>query len=166
MKWMVGHGRVALRELTSQEDIRRVLAEARTVAVLGAHTVPSKPAYYVPDYLHGQGYRILPVNPVFAGRTMWGETVRGTLAELGEPVDVVDLFRRGELLPQHVADILAMAPRPRLVWLQLGIRNDAVAAELVAAGIEVIQDRCMLADHRQLRVGPRPAAARARPSAR
>ncbi len=143
-----------MRELTAQEEIRRVLAEARTVAVLGAHRVASKPAHYVPDYLHGQGYRILPVNPVFAGQTLWGETVRQTLAELGEPVDVVDVFRRSELLATHVADILAMAPRPKLVWLQLGIRNDAIAGELMAAGIEVIQDRCMLADHRRFGLGP------------
>ncbi len=143
-----------MRELTPQEEIRRVLAEARTVAVLGAHRVASKPAHYVPDYLYGQGYRILPVNPVFAGQTLWGETVRQTLAELGEPVDVVDVFRRSELLATHVADILAMAPRPRLVWLQLGIRNDAIAGELMAAGIEVIQDRCMLADHRRFGLGP------------
>ena len=69
-------------------------------------------------------------------------------------MDVVDVFRRSELLPSHVADILAMEPRPELVWLQLGIRNDAVARELSAAGIEVIQDRCMLADHQRLRLGP------------
>ncbi len=143
-----------MRELTTQEDIRRVLTEARTVAVLGAHSAPAKPAHYVPDYLHGQGYRILPVNPVFAGQTLWGETVRTTLAELGEPVDVVDVFRRGELVPAHVPDILAMEPRPKVVWLQLGIRNDAAAAELVDAGIEVVQDRCTLADHRCFGLGP------------
>ncbi len=139
-----------MTELTTQEHVRRVLTEARTVAVLGAHTVPSKPAHYVPDYLHSQGYRILPVNPVYAGQTLWGETVRGTLAELDEPVDVVDVFRRAELLPPHVEDVLAMEPRPRQVWLQLGIRNDAVSQQLSDAGIEVIQDRCMLADHRRL----------------
>ncbi len=143
-----------MRELTTEEEIRRVLIEARTVAVLGAHAVPAKPAHYVPDYLHAQGYRILPVNPVFADQTLWGETVRGTLAELGEPVDVACVFRRSELLGPHVADILAMEPRPRLVWLQQGIRNDAVARELLTAGIEVVQDRCMLADHRRLRLGP------------
>ena len=143
-----------MRELKAPEDIRRVLREARTVAVLGAHQMPAKPAFYVPDYLHGQGYRILPVNPVFAGQTLWGETVRSTLTELDEPVDVVDVFRRGELVPMHVADVLAMTPRPGLVWLQLGVRNDEAAREFTAAGIEVIQDRCMLADHRDLGLGP------------
>ena len=143
-----------MQELTAQEDVRRVLVEARTVAVLGAHVAPAKPAHYVPDYLYGQGYRSLPVNPVFAGETLWGERVRGTLAELRQPVDVVDVFRRGELIPAHVADVLAMEPGPKLVWLQLGVRNDDAAAELLAAGIEVIQDRCMLADHRSFGLGP------------
>ena len=145
-----------MRELTTDEEIRQVLTEARTVAVLGAHPETTRPAHYVPAYLHAQGYRILPVNPALAGRTLWGETVRGTLAELGEPVDVVDVFRRGEHLPAHLDDILAMEPRPRLVWLQLHIRNDAVARDLLAAGIEVVQDRCMLAEHRRLRLGPVP----------
>ena len=148
-----------MNELTSPEEIRRVLTEARTVAVLGAHTVPAKPAHYVPDYLHAQGYRVLPVNPVFSGQTLWGETVRASLAELDEPVDVVDVFRRAELLDGHVADILAMAPLPRQVWLQLGIRNDDVTRRLTDAGIEVIQDRCMLADHRRFGLGPAGSAA-------
>ena len=142
-----------MQEMTSRDEIRQVLAEARTIAVLGAHQEPGKPAHYVPDYLHGQGYRILPVNPVFAGQTLWNEPVRGTLAELGEPVDIVDVFRLGEVIPMHLPDILAMQPLPKLVWLQLGIRNDAAAAELLAAGIQVVQDRCTLADHRSFAIG-------------
>ena len=145
-----------MRELTTDEEIQQVLTEARTVAVLGAHAETTRPAHYVPAYLHARGYRILPVNPALAGQTLWGETVRSTLAELGEPVDVVDVFRRGEHLPAHLDDLLAMEPRPKLVWLQLHIRNDTVARELLAAGIEVVQDRCMLADHRRLRLGPVP----------
>ena len=80
--------------------------------------------------------------------------VRATLAELGEPVDIVDVFRRPDLLPGHLADVLAMAPRPRLVWLQLGIRNDAFARAVQDAGSDVVQDRCTLADHRGIRLGP------------
>ena len=142
------------KELLDDGEIREALTRSRTVAVLGAHVEEHKPAYYVPDYLHTQGYRILPVNPVFAGRTLWNEPVRGTLAELDEPVDLVDVFRRGDLLPMHVEDILAMTPRPKLVWLQLGIRNHSVARELLAAGIDVVQDRCTLADHRRFGLGP------------
>jgi uncharacterized protein len=122
--------------------------------VLGAHDEPSRPAFYVPDYLYQQGYRILPVNPALSGRTLWGEVVRATLAEIAEPVDIVDVFRRPELLSGHTSDILSMKPLPRLVWLQLGIRNDAFARAITAAGIDVVQDRCTLADHRRMGIGP------------
>lgn len=143
-----------MAELTTDPEIAAVLRAARTIAVLGAHEAPSKPAFYVPDYLHEQGYRILPVNPVLVGKTLWGEPVRSSLAELGESVDIVDVFRRPELLPGHLADLLAMRPLPRLVWLQQGIRNDPFAEEVLRAGIGVVQDRCTLADHRRLRIGP------------
>lgn len=134
--------------------MRRVLEASRTVAVLGAHVEPGKPAFYVPDYLAANGYRVLPVNPGFAGRRLWGEPCRERLADLEGPVDLVDVFRRSEHLPGHLGDILAMEPRPAVVWLQLGIRHDAFAAALIAAGIDVVQDRCTMADHRTLgRVG-------------
>jgi predicted CoA-binding protein len=139
--------------LTQEADIRRVLKAARVVAVLGAHASPERPAHYVPDYLASQGSRILAVNPMIAGETLWGGNVRASLTELGEPVDVVDVFRRSDLLPGHVAEILGMNPRPRVVWFQSGVRNDAVADALSAEGIDVIQDRCMLADHRAMGIG-------------
>jgi predicted CoA-binding protein len=142
-----------MAEITALLEIAAALRGARTIAVLGAHHEPSRPAFYVPDYLHGQGYRILPVNPALVGTTLWGQPVRATLAELGEAVDIVDVFRRPDLLPGHLADVLAMAPRPRLVWLQLGIRNDAFARAVQDAGIDVVQDRCTLADHRGLGLG-------------
>ncbi len=142
-----------MAELHTDQQVTAVLREARTVAVLGAHEQPTRPAFCVPDYLHGQGYRVLPVNPALAGKTLWGETVRATLAEITEKVDVVDVFRRPELLPEHLADILAMKDRPRVVWLQQGIRNDDFARAIEAAGMDVVQDRCTLAEHRRLHVG-------------
>ncbi len=143
-----------MTELTTHEEIRQVLSEARTIAVLGAHNVPAKPAFYVPDYLASQGYRILPVNPVLAGTTLWGQTVRATLAELDEPVDIVDVFRRPELLMAHLDDITSMQPLPKLVWLQLGIRHDEFTRQLSLAGIGVVQNRCTLADHQNFGVEP------------
>jgi uncharacterized protein len=140
-------------EIESSTGIRDVLSRARTIAVLGAHHQPSRPAFYVPDYLHSQGYRVVPVNPTLVGTTLWGEPVRATLAEIAEPIDIVDVFRLAELLPGHLADLLAMKPFPRVVWLQLGIRNDAFAEALIAAGIDVVQDRCTLADHRSMGLG-------------
>jgi len=141
-----------MAELTTDTEIAEALRTARTIAVLGAGELPSRPAYYVPDYLHQQGYRIVPVNPVLAGKTLWGEPVRATLAEIGEPVDIVDVFRRPDVLLQHLNDLVAMSPRPRLVWLQQGIRNDAFARQVQLAGIDVVQDHCTLADHRRLRI--------------
>ncbi len=143
-----------MAEITSDAQIAAVLRSARTIALLGAHSDPSRPAYYVPEYLHSQGYRILPVNPALAGQTLFGERVRASLAELGEEIDIVDVFRRPDLLRSHLDDLRAMKPRPRLVWLQLGIRNDDFAREVEASGIDVVQDRCTLADHRRLGVGP------------
>lgn len=134
--------------------LREILATSPTIAVLGVHQEPEKAAFYVPEYLHDEGYRIIGVNPQFGGRELFGERVRDTLAEIGEPVDLVDVFRRAELIPQHVEDILAMQPRPKVVWFQLGIKNDEVARILEAAGITVVQNRCTLADHQRLGLGP------------
>jgi predicted CoA-binding protein len=132
-------------------DLRAILAHSPTVAVLGIHDDPVRPAHYVPAYLHDHGYRILGVNPALAGRTLFGEVVVASLAELAAPCDLVDVFRRPDALPAHQAELAACAAP--VVWFQLGIRHDAVAAALTAAGKTVIQDRCTLADHRRLGLG-------------
>jgi predicted CoA-binding protein len=130
--------------------LRRIFEATRVIAVLGAHDAPSKAAFYVPQYLRRMGYRVRGVNPKLAGQVLHGAPVVATLAELDEPVDMVDVFRRPEYLPDHVPEILAMNPRPAVVWLQLGIRHARVAQQLRAEGIVVVQDRCTLADHRRL----------------
>ena len=131
--------------------VRRILESSPTIAVLGIHDDPGRAGYYVPAYLAAHGYEILGVNPVLAGRAMFGHEVRASLAELGRAIDLVDVFRRAELLPAHLDELIAC--KPRVVWFQLGIRNDVVARALEAAGIEVVQDRCTLADHRRLGLG-------------
>ena len=136
--------------LTEIDDVKRVLLESETVAVLGANVKESKAAHYVPKYLYGEGYTIYPVNPVHEGKTLFGEPFVANLRDLQRPVDVVDVFRRSEALPEHVEDILAMEPRPKVVWFQSGIRHDEVAQRFSEAGIDVIQSRCMLADHQRL----------------
>jgi len=133
--------------------LREILSTSPTIAVLGAHHEPEKAAFYVPEYLHDEGYRILSVNPQLDGEELFGEPVHKTLAEIAEPVDLVDVFRRSELIPQHVEDILAMSPRPKVVWFQLGIKNEDAARILEAAGITVVQNRCTLADHQRLGLG-------------
>jgi uncharacterized protein len=139
--------------MSIEANVRDILEHSPTVAVLGIHRAAEKPAFYVPEYLHDHGYRVIGVNPAFAGETLFGEPVRATLAELGEPIDLVDVFRRGEAIPAHLDDILAMRPLPKVVWFQLGITNDAAAATLEHAGITVIQNRCTLAEHRRLGLG-------------
>lgn len=134
--------------------LREILSSSPTIAVLGVHHEPEKAAFYVPEYLHDEGYRIIGVNPQFVGQTLFGHPVRATLAEINEPIDIVDVFRRSELVNDHVEDILAMKPRPKVVWLQLGIKNEDAAKVLEAAGITVVQNRCTLADHQRLGLGP------------
>ena len=133
--------------------IKTILATSPTMAVIGIRDDPSAAGFYVPEYLHDVGYRILGVNPRLAGQTLFGEPVRATLAEIKEPVDIVDVFRRSEAVSDHVEDILAMKPRPKVVWMQLGIKNDDAARVLEAAGITVVQNRCTLADHQRLGLG-------------
>jgi len=138
---------------SSDAQLREILSSSPTIAVLGIHREPDKAAFYVPEYLHDEGYRILGVNPRFEGQALFDQPVRATLAELGEPVDLVDVFRRSERIPHHVEDILAMRPRPKVVWLQLGIKHEDAARTLEAAGITVVQNRCTLADHQRLGLG-------------
>lgn len=137
--------------LTDPKAIVRVLEDSKSVAVIGYQADSAKPAHYVPEYLERQGYKIYGVNPALASRhaKAFGHPVVGSLSELSVPVDVVEIFRRSDKVRDHLPEILAMNPLPKVVWLQLGIKDDAVAAELSANGIEVIQDRCMLSDHRQ-----------------
>jgi predicted CoA-binding protein len=134
--------------------LARILRESRTVAVVGAKAQPSQPAYYVPAYLAREGYEIHPVNPTLTGQRIHDHPVVASLADLAAPVDVVEIFRRPEYLPAHAAEILALPWRPSAVWFQLGIRNDRAAELLARASIRVVQDRCMMPEHRRL-LGPR-----------
>lgn len=142
-----------MAELTAPSDLERVLRDTHSVAVLGAHDDALRPAFYVPDYLVEQGYRVFPVNPHLRGASLWGHPVRDTLAELEEPIDLVDVFRNSSRLMEHLGDILAMKPLPKVVWLQRGVRSESFTRALVDQGIDVVQDHCILADHRRLGVG-------------
>lgn len=131
------------------EGLRRVFRETRRIAVLGASADPGRAGYYVPAYLKAQGYEILPVNPQLAGRALLGARTAAALADL-DGADVIDVFRRPEYLAGHAEEILALPWRPAVVWFQLGIRHDGAAERLARAGIRVVQDRCMMPDHRRL----------------
>ncbi len=134
--------------LTSDDEIRNLLERVKTVAVLGIKEGAAQDAYRVPAYLQAHGYRILPVNPKLD--EVLGERAVARLGELDATPDLVDVFRAPQHVPAHADEILAMEPRPRAVWLQLGIRDDASARRLEAAGIAVVQDRCIMVEHRRL----------------
>ncbi len=142
------------RELTTDDEIRALLAGVHRVAVLGIKTEARRDqaAYYVPAYLSAVGIEVVPV-PVYhpEATEILGRTVYRTLTDIPGPVDLVDVFRRPADLPAHLPDLLAT--RPRAVWLQSGIRHAEFTAELVRHGITVVQDRCLMVDHRRL--GPR-----------
>jgi len=138
------------RLIQDDAGLTRIFREARTVAVLGAKGEAGEPAHYVPAYLKARGYRVLPVNPTRSGERILGEPVVATLADLPGPVDVIEVFRRPEFLPGHAREILQLPWKPAVVWFQLGIRHDGAAAELAGAGIRVVQDRCMMPEHRRL----------------
>lgn len=123
--------------------MRDLLESVKTLAVVGYTDKPGRAGHYVPKYLAEHGYRILGVNPRCEG-------CYPTLADLPEPADLVLLFRRPEEVTHHLPEILAMHPRPRAVWMQSGIRHDEVARALEREGIRVVQDRCMMVDHRTL----------------
>jgi predicted CoA-binding protein len=137
------------RLLESAADIRTLLESARRIAVLGIKTEPAQPAHYVPEYAQRAGYQIVPVPVYYPEVTeILGERVYRTVAEIPEPVDIVNVFRRPADIPPHLPDIIAA--RPKAVWFQLGIRNDAAARELTHAGIDVVQDHCLLVDLRRI----------------
>ena len=120
--------------------IREILVSSPTIAVVGIHVEPEKAAFYVPEYLHDEGYRIIGVTPSYAGKQLFGETVRGTLAEIGEPIDLVDIFRRPQAAGEAVDE--AIAAGAKAVWLQIGVINEEAAARAEAAGLKVVMDRC------------------------
>ncbi|HLF28400.1 MAG TPA: CoA-binding protein [Anaerolineae bacterium] len=130
----------------NDSDIKRILATARTIAVVGLSSDPSKPSHDIAHYLQRQGYRIIPVNPTL--HEALGETAYPDLISVPDKVDVVQVFRRSEDVPPIVDQAIQI--EAQVVWLQEGIRNDDAAKKAEAAGLDVVMDRCMRALHRRL----------------
>jgi len=133
---------------TSDAELREILERCRTVAVVGVKGGADDDAFRVPRYMQAHGYRIAPVNPKL--ERVLGERAFPSLAAVGVPIDLVDLFRAPQHLPAHVDEILALDPLPFAVWFQLGIRHDESARRLRDAGLRVVQDRCLMVEHRRL----------------
>lgn len=133
--------------------IRRLLAETKRVAVLGIKTEQQsfQPAFYVPEYLAQAGLEVVPVPVYYPKATeILGQKVYRKLTDIPGPVDLVNVFRRPEDIDAHVEDILAKMPKA--VWFQSGIRNDQAAEKFARAGIKVVQNRCLMVEHRQARL--------------
>ena len=137
--------------ITDTDAIRVLLSKTQTIAVLGIKTEAqgNQPAFYVPSYLHSAGFQIIPV-PVYYPQVthILGQKIYRKLVEIPIEVDLVNVFRRSVDVPAHLEDMLAK--RPNAVWMQSGIREEAVAERLAKAGIKVVQDRCLMVDHRYL----------------
>ena len=126
--------------LTRDEDIYELLANARTIAMVGASDRPDRPSNGVMQYLQGRGYRVIPVNPQITGEHLFGEFVWRELAQIGEPIDIVDIFRRPMAAGEAVDEAIAVGAKA--VWLQIGVINEEAAQRAEAAGLKVVMDRC------------------------
>jgi uncharacterized protein len=126
--------------LTRDEDIRELLASARTIALIGASDRPDRPSNYVMKFLQDHGYRVIPVNPQITGEHIHGEYVWRELGQIGEPIDMVDIFRRPAAAGEAVDDAIEIGARA--VWMQIGVINQEAAERAEAAGLQVVMDRC------------------------
>lgn len=129
-------------------SLRELLLATHSLAVVGIKDRETEDAFRVPAYMQAAGYRILPVSPKL--QRVLGEPAVASLAELAAPPDLVNLFRASRHVPGHVDELLALDWRPRAVWMQLGISHPESARRLEAEGVAVVQDRCLLVEHRRL----------------
>jgi predicted CoA-binding protein len=137
--------------IDDSDGMREMLLETKSIAVLGIKTEAQshQPAFYVPKYMQNAGFKIIPVPVYYPDVTeILGEKVHRQLQQIPDEVDMVNVFRRPQDIPPHLDDLLAK--KPKSVWMQLGISHDAVAEQLARAGIKVVQNRCLMVDHRRL----------------
>lgn len=126
----------------TDDQIREILTTTRSIAVLGASPNTARASNRVTGFLVNKGFAVTAINPGHVGKTIGGAATVASLADLAAPVDMIDVFRASTNLPAIADEVLALPWRPKVVWTQLGVRDDAVAARLEAAGITVVQDRC------------------------
>jgi len=138
--------------LTSDQDIAELLSRSRTIALVGASDRPDRPSHEVMRALQDHGYRVFPVNPQITGEHVHGEYVWRELSQIGEPIDIVDIFRRPQAAGEAVDE--AIAAGAKAAWLQLGIVNEKAAARAEAAGLQVVMDRCTKIELQRLGVAP------------
>lgn len=138
--------------LTADEDIRQLLTTARTIALVGASDRPDRPSYGVMKRMQDHGYRVIPVNPQITGEHVHGEFVFRALSQLGDAIDIVDIFRRSDAVDPIVEEAIAIGAKA--IWMQLGVVNHEAAARAEAAGLKVVMDRCPAIEIPRLGVEP------------
>ena len=130
--------------------IADILRSTRLIALVGASPNPERPSHRVMAFLLRKGYRVIPVNPGQAGKEILGQPVVGRLADILEPIDMVDVFRAADALPSVVEEVLALSPLSKVIWGHLSVRHDAAAATAEAAGVKVVMDRCPAIEYPRL----------------
>jgi len=138
--------------LTSPDDIADLLRNARTIALVGASDSPDRPSFGVMKFLQSQGYRVIPVNPRITGEHVHGEYVWRELSQIGEPIDIVDIFRRSDQVGPIVDQAIEVGAKA--VWMQLGVEDAAAAARAEAAGLKVVMNRCPKIEFARLGLSP------------
>jgi len=138
--------------LTSPDDIAHLLRNARTIAMVGASDSPDRPSFGVMKFLQDQGYRVIPVNPRITGEHVHGEYVWRELSQIGEPIDIVDIFRRSDQVGPIVDQAIEVGAKA--VWMQLGVEDSAAAARAEAAGLKVVMNRCPKIEFARLGLSP------------
>ena len=126
----------------SPDVIRNILQSVKTIALVGASSNEVRPSYFVMKYLLDKGYEVIPVNPGLAGQQILGQTVYASLKDIPKPVDMVDIFRNSDAAGPITDQALALSPKPRVIWMQLSVRNDEAAERAEAAGLQVVMNRC------------------------
>jgi hypothetical protein len=122
--------------------LRELLGSLQSVAIVGASNKDVRPSYFVAAYLLDKGYRVFPINPGLAGKSILGQTVYANLRDVPEQIDMVDIFRASDSAPAIVEEALALQPLPKVIWMQIGVRNDAAAFRAEQAGLRVVMNRC------------------------
>src|SRR6187455_3685359 len=130
--------------------IRAILNNVKSIAMVGASPVNVRPSYFAFKYLAQRGYDMIPVNPGHVGKSLLGKPFVASLSEIGRPVDMIDIFRNSSHIMPVVDEALTLSPLPKVIWMQLGARNDAAAERAEAAGLKVVMNRCPKIEHSRL----------------
>ena len=142
-----------MSEKIDDAELRALLKRTKVIACIGVSPNPVRPSHYVARYLGLKGYKVIPVNPGHAGKTLFGQTIRADLAEVADhapEVDMIDIFRRPEHVPEIVDAALDHLPNLKTVWMQIGVRHEEAAEKARARGLTVIQDRCPKIEYQRL----------------